>query len=568
MSLAASVYLRALAALFLVIMSNACISQGLQTGPDGNITYNGKGYTAVFSAEYACLSGLRAAGEELIDQRRFYRWCSQRFQPGYFTSEWDLREAVYGGSMQAEDGKVVCAVPDMGVVTYTPEPDRITVAVTNTSGSPNHFLTAFTSAIAAVGHPVTDGRIVSPGTVWQPGAALEPARYKWVLREAGFVSEGDALWEQTPYTLTSMMAHLALEPGETKSFVIAPYVPAREDRAAVQKKAEPAPGLELLSPRDWQVFQRRDKLAGSLLISGRINARFDKAFYRITGKGLSGRSFSGKWQQLSAPEGSFDLQVEGPAGGWYRVEVRAELRGETVAEAAAERVGIGEVIVGAGQSNSTNWGQELIEQTSGMVSMTDGVLWQRLEGAVIGPHDRSGGGSYYAALGDRLYEEFGVPVGIASTGHGGSIVEHWGPGGELYEYMTERLRQLGKGGCRALLWHQGESNANCDSDAIYEAMKTIIETSRQDAGWYVPWFVAKVSYNNAEAPMIEPIRRVHQRLWDTGVALEGPDTDLLTGDARDYDGAGIHFSKKGLRAHGEMWADKLIPYIHSCIDKP
>ncbi|MBO4547591.1 MAG: hypothetical protein J5758_00055, partial [Abditibacteriota bacterium] len=321
--LAASVYLRALTALVLVIMSNACFSEGLQAGPDGNIVYNGRGYTAVFSSEYACLSGLRAEGEELIDQRRFYRWCSQRFQPAYFTAEWDLREAVYGGSMQAEGGSVVCRVPDMGVVTYTPEPDRITVSVTNTSGAANHFLTAFTSSVTAIGHPVTDGRIVSPGTVWQPGTVLPPARYRWVLGAAGFETAGDAVWEQTPYTLTSLMAHLALEPGGTGSFVIAPCLLSGEEKAAARKDPGPAGDLELLSPRDWQVFQRKDKYTGSFLLSGSINVPFDKAFYRITGKGINGKSFSGKWQQLNAPGGCFDLQAEGYAGGWYSLEVKA-----------------------------------------------------------------------------------------------------------------------------------------------------------------------------------------------------------------------------------------------------
>ena len=50
------------------------------------------------------------------------------------------------------------------------------------------------------------------------------------------------------------------------------------------------------------------------------------------------------------------------------------------------------------------------------------------------------------------------------------------------------------------------------------------------------------------------------------MAFEGPDTDTLTGDYRDYNGTGIHFSPKGLKKHGEMWAEFLIPYIHSEID--
>jgi hypothetical protein len=50
-------------------------------------------------------------------------------------------------------------------------------------------------------------------------------------------------------------------------------------------------------------------------------------------------------------------------------------------------------------------------------------------------------------------------------------------------------------------------------------------------------------------------------LWNLGIAEQGPDTDMLTGDMRDFDGTGIHLSPKGLKAHGEMWADILGAWI-------
>ena len=42
-------------------------------------------------------------------------------------------------------------------------------------------------------------------------------------------------------------------------------------------------------------------------------------------------------------------------------------------------------------------------------------------------------------------------------------------------------------------------------------------------------------------------RAGQKKLWETGVAFEGPDTDTLTGDNRDQGGKGIHFSPKGLQ---------------------
>ena len=62
------------------------------------------------------------------------------------------------------------------------------------------------------------------------------------------------------------------------------------------------------------------------------------------------------------------------------------------------------------------------------------------------------------------------------------------------------------------------------------------------------------------------MRNAHARLWKDKVAMEGPDTDTLTGDHRDYDGKGIHFSPKGLKAHGKMWAEKVIPFVDAQIN--
>ncbi|MBP5273468.1 MAG: hypothetical protein ILO36_00835 [Abditibacteriota bacterium] len=541
----------------------SAVSFSAQREPDGSLSYAGGGYRAVFSQKDACLSHLWIGGADVMDGHRFYSWCSQIHQPAFFSREWDLRETVYGGEMKREEGRVVCTVPDMGVVTYELAPESIKIRVRNTFAGANHFLMAFRGDLVSIGRPRIPGKIVSPGTVWQPGTSLTPGTYRWVAGGAGFESRGAAVWEQAPYTFSSISAHLVLEEGEEKEFELIPFIPSEEE-AAEEFKNSPAPEnapIEILSPRDMQVFQRSGRYTGAVLVSGSINVVFDKAYYRITGKGINGKKYPEKWQPLSAGGGVFNVSVPGYAGGWYKLEIKAEKRGAVAAEASVEHFGIGEVFVGAGQSNSTNWGQELIEQDSGMVSMTDGTRWQKLEGAVIGCHDRSGGGSYYAALGDILYKEFGVPVGIASTGHGGSVIEHWGRGGELYSHMLERMRQLGPGGFRAVLWHQGESNASSDPEKAFDAMAELIEWSRKDAGWHIPWFVAKVSYNNAEAAKIEPIRSVHQRLWDEGIALEGPDTDELTGDMRDYGGEGIHFSPKGLRAHAAMWADKLAPFI-------
>jgi hypothetical protein len=326
------------------------------------------------------------------------------------------------------------------------------------------------------------------------------------------------------------------------------------------------PDLNLLSPKNYQVFQRRTRMSGPILLSGRVRPGCDRVQARILGKSAAG-ILPGKWQNLpmAARTRSFATDIPMTSGGWYRVEVRA-LEGErVVAQAVAENVGVGEVFVGAGQSNSTNSGQERIQQTSGMVASFSGTDWQLANDPQPGVHDRSGGGSFWPAFGDAMYARYHVPIGIASTGHGGTSVNQWQPDGELFHWMMTRIYQLGFNGFRAVLWHQGESDTGMNSEDYAQRLTTVIQTSTAAAGWDFPWFVAQVSYHNPNEVSFESTRSAQKKLWDTGVALEGPDTDTLTGDNRDFDGKGIHFSPNGLRAHGKMWADKVGVYLDSVL---
>lgn len=314
--------------------------------------------------------------------------------------------------------------------------------------------------------------------------------------------------------------------------------------------------LTVVSPRNLQVFQRQTRGAGRVLISGRAQAKHDKVEFMLEGAPLMGKLPKG-WQPISADPvtGSFNASLNLPAGGWYKLTVRATLKGKPAASAVIKKFGVGEVFVTAGQSNSTNSGQFRTKQTSGMVSSFSGTDWRLADDPQPGPHDGSQGGSPWPAFGDAMFSIYKVPIGIAVTGHGGTSVNQWQPGGELHNWMMARIWQLGPGGFRAVLWHQGESDANMAPEEYFEKMARVVGASTRLAGWEFPWFVAQASYHSPANPSWPKVRAAQKMLWDRGVALAGPDTDTLTGDNRDYGGKGIHFSPKGLAAHGKMWAD-------------
>jgi hypothetical protein len=127
----------------------------------------------------------------------------------------------------------------------------------------------------------------------------------------------------------------------------------------------------------------------------------------------------------------------------------------------------------------------------------------------------------------------------------------------------ERVAWLGPRGFRAVLWHQGESDANQDSghgisgEQYRVFMEKLIRASRQKAGWEVPWLVAQASYHSEKDPGCDDLRSGQKALWDSGIAFEGPDTDKLGGEYR----AGVHFNAKGLQAHGQLWAEKVAKFI-------
>jgi hypothetical protein len=128
--------------------------------------------------------------------------------------------------------------------------------------------------------------------------------------------------------------------------------------------------------------------------------------------------------------------------------------------------------------------------------------------------------------------------------------------------FTARMKQLGPKGFRAVLWHQGESDAeqpdrkrSLTGAAYRQYLEKLIKDSRKEIGWEAPWFVALVTSHGGNG--VEDMRAGQKSLWDDGLALEGPDSDALRGDLRD----GVHFSGKGLREHGARWAEKVASWL-------
>ncbi len=356
--------------------------------------------------------------------------------------------------------------------------------------------------------------------------------------------------------------------------------------------------LQLSSPLDFQVVQQQVNNQGCIVIAGVMATGEAKATAleaRISADGKVG-----DWQKLVATfqESAFRATLKLPAGGWYRLELRARKGDQILGEATVEHVAVGEVFVVAGQSNSANHGEEKLSTQTGKVVTFDGQHWQLANDPQ--PGASGGGGSFLPPFGDTMAKRFNVPIGFVACGIGASSVREWLPKGakfpnpptitrrvqqlpsgaweskgDAFEMLVSRMNQLGPLGFRAVLWHQGESDANQTDTTrtlpgkLYrEYLEKLIRDSRRETGWTPSWFVAQVSYHVPGDEASPDIRAAQASLWKDGVALEGPDTDALTSEWRENGGKGVHFSDTGLREHAARWVEKVAPWLEQQIRLP
>lgn len=135
-------------------------------------------------------------------------------------------------------------------------------------------------------------------------------------------------------------------------------------------------------------------------------------------------------------------------------------------------------------------------------------------------------------------------IGLIVNARGGSSINLWKPGAQLYDNTLARLRRSGVKKVDAVIWHQGESDAQ-DPDYL-EKLVALVDNLRRDVGTKQMPFVAGEVFK--DVPVNARMRGLPEKRERTAVVSA---TMLTVFD-------GVHFDRKSQLVLGARYAEALL----------
>lgn len=291
--------------------------------------------------------------------------------------------------------------------------------------------------------------------------------------------------------------------------------------------------LYIQFPVERAVFQRNNSNLGFVNIFGNVNQECDRIEARLVAR-VTGQGTTTNWitidSKVASQSYSGKLQA---SGGWYRLQVRGVKNEIILFESEVERVGIGEVFVIAGQSNAQGFGTSpnakgaeddrvnayqpnYFQGNDKYVNLPEYL--KDVSFTKVNANTNIGPGGYtawcYGELGDLLVSRLNVPVMFFNTGYGGTSSTNWRESaagqttywqydsGQAFDYgfpyktLGVTLQSINSLlGIRSVLWHQGEfdGEAQVSSLQYYNNVEYVINKTREDIGFNIPWVIARAS---------------------------------------------------------------------------
>jgi len=366
-------------------------------------------------------------------------------------------------------------------------------------------------------------------------------------------------------------------------------------------------------PHNRQVFQRNQDNQATISVLGNCTNQADKvevSFVPVQ----QGQGKLIDWTVIDANPmaGIYQGKIV-VSGGWYRMKVRAYQGSKLVDSTELNRVGVGENFLIAGQSNAggtfrlpvevgaqddrvncSNFYAHFPEFNSSLthyyignfgLNYPMGTFSQMGSFSTIGPNGLSL--HYWPAVGDTLVKKYNVPVCFINTGWGGSSIRNWVEAARgvpspnpwdptqnytlyfPYKSLSRSLEIYGqKMGFRAILWHQGETDAKMEmTQAQYFAyLSELINASRKDANQEIPWIVAQATRGGGcdeATTIVSPAIRAAQKQVTASPGLmqvfPGPNTDEIEvprNPSLPYYNC-VHFSPAGFPFLASAWTKSI-----------
>jgi len=208
--------------------------------------------------------------------------------------------------------------------------------------------------------------------------------------------------------------------------------------------------------------------------------------------------------------GTWEIDLKIPAGGPYRIETSLHVKSSREGLSWVFRgdvrlhVGVGDVFMIAGQSNSAGYGKDTAFDAPelGVHLFRNRHTWdlaahpfnESTFNAGVENADRGVTGvSPYLAFGKYFKKLSHYPVGLIETAMGGMPIKKWKPGkGGLYKNMVAQAKACGD--IAGVLWYQGCSNTDEKGITNYkDNYYEVIETFRKDIGYDVPFFTFQLN---------------------------------------------------------------------------
>ncbi len=276
------------------------------------------------------------------------------------------------------------------------------------------------------------------------------------------------------------------------------------------------------APSDWEILQQEDGSARAVLAGHfqvhpaaiQVGVAKVRPIYRIVRE--EDNYAVVPWTPLKAnirPDftGTFEDTIVIPAGGLYRIDTSLETqstvphltwlyRGDCVLH-----VGVGNVFLIAGQSNSSGYGRDFVPDPPDLSVhlFRNRCRWDLASHPMNESTDAGSpaneemgvpGVSPYLSFGKNFSRITHLPVGLVQASLGGSPMSRWHPEtGDLYACMMERIR-LTHGKYAGVLWYQGCSDGDpTAAPYYYENFERMVKALRTALGYEIPFFTCQLN---------------------------------------------------------------------------